>query len=565
MQKALTSALGRAPTTGELYLAHQQGITGATALLKNPDASALSVLTKVYGSADRAQAAITQNGGKTNMTAGQFAQKWTGYADMTVQAIKTATQTTQALPSSGVGSALPAPVPLGQKPAPQNTLAEIMGEFKQSVGDTKPLTQPPVPTPNNPVSYNSEDGVLGADKAPSQFNTTSHLAGDVQMPAGVKPAAATQMQTAMGTNNPNFTMLGNPAFQQQMSTQFPAYTPPVGPPPLNTTYNGNPAGIRVATVNPDGTDATLKSDSNDNNIKGAFLAQIHESVGSPTSNQLFGGNTADNASPNHPNQKVFYDDGKAYSTAAGTYQIPYATWQQYAGQLGGASFNNPEDQQKVAWAVAADNYKIQTGGRDLLSDLKSGNQDAIASAFVNSNNVWNTLPGGTNPTTDVNKVTNGYKAAVSSANYNSTDVSTATVNTLPAWQTAGQVGAFSDPNQKVTTSSGQTVTAAQKNAFAGTDTSKVNNQGSLSSASTAVKSGAGSIAAGVAASGGGSSKVYNEGSSSSPAPKSTGSVSNAGSVASGAGSFAGAPKTSSSSSSSSGTQKLQDIHDKLNK
>ena len=63
----LTQALGRAPTAGELYLAHQQGLAGATQLLTNPNALATSV---------RPAAAITQNGGSPNMTAGQFAQMW---------------------------------------------------------------------------------------------------------------------------------------------------------------------------------------------------------------------------------------------------------------------------------------------------------------------------------------------------------------------------------------------------------------------------------------------------------------------------------------------------------
>ncbi len=562
-QKALTSALGRAPTTGELYLAHQQGITGATALLKNPDASALSVLTKVYGSADRAQAAITQNGGKANMTAGEFAGKWTNYADMTVQAIKTSTQTAEALPLTGKGAALPAPVPLGQKAAPVNTLAEIMGEFKAATGDKTPLTPvPATPAPTgNAVDYGRGDGVLGLDKQPDQFNTTSALAGNVAMPAGAKPASVTQMQADLGVNTPNFTMLGNTDWQKQLAQQFPS-----APAPLNTTYNGNPAGIRVATVNPDGTDATLKSNSNDDSIKSAFLTEINRANGNPASTDLFGGQKVQNLTPDHPNTKVFYDDGTQYTTAAGAYQIPYPTWQQYAAKVGGADFSNPDDQKKVAWEVAADNYRTQTGGRDLLSDLKSGNTDAVASAFVNSNNLWSTLPGGKQPSVDINSLTQGFKSSVT-AYTDPTDYYSTKVSGVPNTSTINNdssVGAFANPSQKVTTSSGQSVTMAQKNAFAGTDNSKVNTQGSISTASPAVKSGVGTIAAGAATAAKDSSKTFNEGNS-SPAPKSTGSVSNAGSVAQGAGSFGGSKPAASAPSQSSGTQKLQDIHDKLNK
>lgn len=67
--KALRAALGREPTKGELYLAHQQGAGGAIALLSNPNALATSVV-----GAD----AVNLNGGNSTMTAGDFAQKWTG-------------------------------------------------------------------------------------------------------------------------------------------------------------------------------------------------------------------------------------------------------------------------------------------------------------------------------------------------------------------------------------------------------------------------------------------------------------------------------------------------------
>lgn len=63
----LRSALGREPTGGELYLAHQQGAGGAAKLLSNPNAPAASIVgTK----------AVIQNGGSQGMTAGQFADMW---------------------------------------------------------------------------------------------------------------------------------------------------------------------------------------------------------------------------------------------------------------------------------------------------------------------------------------------------------------------------------------------------------------------------------------------------------------------------------------------------------
>jgi hypothetical protein len=62
----LKRTLGRDPTAGELYLAHQQGAGGAVKLLSNPN---------VVGAA-----AARLNGG-AGLTAGQLAQKWTAKID----------------------------------------------------------------------------------------------------------------------------------------------------------------------------------------------------------------------------------------------------------------------------------------------------------------------------------------------------------------------------------------------------------------------------------------------------------------------------------------------------
>lgn len=64
----LQKALKRAPTPGELYLAHQQGAGGASKILSSPNARAVDVLGKD---------AVLKNGGNENMTAQEFAQKWT--------------------------------------------------------------------------------------------------------------------------------------------------------------------------------------------------------------------------------------------------------------------------------------------------------------------------------------------------------------------------------------------------------------------------------------------------------------------------------------------------------
>lgn len=68
----LTKALGRAPTAGELYLAHQQGSGGAAKLLSNPNARAIDIVGRD---------AVRLNGGDENMTALSFANKWINKAD----------------------------------------------------------------------------------------------------------------------------------------------------------------------------------------------------------------------------------------------------------------------------------------------------------------------------------------------------------------------------------------------------------------------------------------------------------------------------------------------------
>lgn len=73
----LRKVLGREPTGGELYLAHQQGLGGAQALLNAPGGvSAIDALATVYGNRKDATDAVLNNGGAANMTAAEFAQKW---------------------------------------------------------------------------------------------------------------------------------------------------------------------------------------------------------------------------------------------------------------------------------------------------------------------------------------------------------------------------------------------------------------------------------------------------------------------------------------------------------
>ena len=106
----LTQALGREPTLGELYLAHQQGPGGAARLLSNPNTPAASLV---------GVKAVTQNNGQADMTAGEFAQKWTGKFGQGGGALPGVQQVAQAAPPAPQGGGM-SPRVMGMMRALQN-------------------------------------------------------------------------------------------------------------------------------------------------------------------------------------------------------------------------------------------------------------------------------------------------------------------------------------------------------------------------------------------------------------------------------------------------------------
>jgi muramidase (phage lysozyme) len=84
------------------------------------------------------------------------------------------------------------------------------------------------------------------------------------------------------------------------------------------------------------------------------------------------------------------------STASGRYQFTSETWKdlqkKYPGQFNDFS---PVTQDRGAWAKASDSYRENTG-RDLYSDLKSGNQAANIAQGLKG--IWPSLPGGSQST-----------------------------------------------------------------------------------------------------------------------------------------------------------------------
>lgn len=116
---ALRGVLGRDATGADLYLAHQQGLAGASALFKNPDMPAWQAIRPFYGSDAIAQSAITGNMGRLDMTSSQFTQMWANRFNATApldlsqfsgatQALQQFQSTTQAATSNlgGFGQSL---------------------------------------------------------------------------------------------------------------------------------------------------------------------------------------------------------------------------------------------------------------------------------------------------------------------------------------------------------------------------------------------------------------------------------------------------------------------------
>lgn len=77
-KEVASGAVGRPAAGWEAYLVHQQGDGGGGALLRaDAERNAVDVLTPAYkGNAAAARAAVVQNGGTADMTAGQFRGLW---------------------------------------------------------------------------------------------------------------------------------------------------------------------------------------------------------------------------------------------------------------------------------------------------------------------------------------------------------------------------------------------------------------------------------------------------------------------------------------------------------
>lgn len=151
-QASLTRVLGRAPSDGELYLAHQQGPAGAEALLANPNMPAADALAQAYHG-DRAVAAraIRANGGNPDAPASAFSGMWT--AKFGGGGLATVTP----------GGGQPMTMPAGTSGAPgdvapdvqQPTIEAATPATATTAAPTAP-TGAPAPTPQQPVTQKAD-------------------------------------------------------------------------------------------------------------------------------------------------------------------------------------------------------------------------------------------------------------------------------------------------------------------------------------------------------------------------------------------------------------------------
>lgn len=146
---ALAKALGREPTAGELYLAHQQGAGGATALLTHPDQPAGSLVSPK---------AIAVNGGDPNAPAGQFVDKWTSkFANVAPYQVASASPDIPTPSAPGLIDP-PVPAPALAPPAPSNSPQYAPGTTQVAASSPPPSLS--APNVNPLAAALSRDGTV---------------------------------------------------------------------------------------------------------------------------------------------------------------------------------------------------------------------------------------------------------------------------------------------------------------------------------------------------------------------------------------------------------------------
>lgn len=177
--RSLTRVLGREPDAGELYLAHQQGLGGATALIRGGDGLAVDVLTGVYRSRPKAEAAIRLNGGDLSMSASAYAGKWINRANREVGTI-----------------------PSGKIPNTVASVVDVVPRAAQGFPTPRPVnpSNPPLPRldPRKPNRMDlAADAPTGEQRLPPIFMPGGSYAGQDRGPVSVAPRKSTPLSVGV--------------------------------------------------------------------------------------------------------------------------------------------------------------------------------------------------------------------------------------------------------------------------------------------------------------------------------------------------------------------------------
>ena len=112
----------------------------------------------------------------------------------------------------------------------------------------------------------------------------------------------------------------------------------------------------------------------------AFLDAIASAEGTGGDYGIIVGGTRFTDYAEHPNI-VGLKTKAGPSTAAGKYQITKQTWDDLKKKYPDLTDFSPENQDKAAFYLASDRYKINTKGRDLMTDLANGNTSYLREAL----------------------------------------------------------------------------------------------------------------------------------------------------------------------------------------
>jgi hypothetical protein len=215
----LKQALGRDPTAAELYLAHQQGLGGATKILSNPDAPLASLV-------GREAARLNAGGGKT---AGQFAQQW--------------------LSKFGGGTARPqqlASADSGFMPGPISE--EEVG--LESAAEAAPAPEQPVPSPQASLDPETQKIKDQYDAQIKELLGTGQMKKAEQLEAMRDSSMAQRMQS-MPPQPPSPSPQTAPPIGPQIASADNTFVPstnPSAPQDTPEAFDAKMAGLRGETA-----------------------------------------------------------------------------------------------------------------------------------------------------------------------------------------------------------------------------------------------------------------------------------------------------------------------------